>query len=144
MSGAAKLYTPELLALTLRLADYPWNAAFPLQGDARSPSCGSTLSLGLECDRQGAISALGLRAQACAVGQAAAAIFAGAAKGKDRAAIAVAEAELRKWLGSIETRPDWPCIEALEPARAYPGRHGAILLPWTAALRALSIPPGDR
>lgn len=137
MSTAAKLYTPELLALAVRLADYPLSADLPCQGEARSPSCGSTLTLGLACDRQGRIERLGLRAQACAVGQAAAATFADAAMGRDRTAIVEAESCLRKWLAGEGPEPDWPGIRMLAPARAYPGRHGAILLPWMAALRAL-------
>ncbi len=144
MSAAAKLYTPELLALTVRLADYPWSAELPWQGDARSPSCGSTLAMGIDCDALGRIDRLGLRAQACAVGQAAAAIFADAAIGRDRTAIAATESALRAWLAGEGTTPDWPGITILEPARAYPGRHGAILLPWMAALRALPKPPEGR
>ena len=31
-----------------------------------------------------------------------------------------------------------PYFTVLAPARAYPGRHGAMLLPWKAALDALS------
>jgi len=34
--------------------------------------------------------------------------------------------------------PDWPGLDAIEAARAFPGRHGAMLLPWQAALAALS------
>ena len=36
--------------------------------------------------------------------------------------------------------PDWPDLEMLAPALPYPGRHGAILLPWRAAADALSKP----
>jgi hypothetical protein len=34
--------------------------------------------------------------------------------------------------------PDWPDFSLLEAARDYPGRHGALQLPWRAALDALS------
>jgi hypothetical protein len=34
--------------------------------------------------------------------------------------------------------PDWPGLAAIAPAREFPGRHGAIMLPWTAARDALS------
>jgi hypothetical protein len=40
--------------------------------------------------------------------------------------------------------PDWPDIQQIEPARDYPGRHGAIALPWKAALDALSNGVGPR
>jgi NifU-like protein involved in Fe-S cluster formation len=145
MSGAPKLYTPELLACAVRLAEFPLTEGFALVGDARSPACGSTLSLGLRCDAGGLIEQVGVKAQACAVGQAAAAIFAGGVKGKGRDAIERAAADIRQWLASPDARvPDWPGIELLEGARAHPGRHGAVMLGWDAALRALPKATLDR
>ena len=39
--------------------------------------------------------------------------------------------------GSDSAPPDWPGFELLAPARDYPARHGAILLPFDAAIQAL-------
>ena len=138
MAGAAKLYTPEVLALATSLAGYPFDAAMPLTGSARSASCGSTLAMSLRLDAEGRIAALGLRPQACAIGQAGAAIFAAAAVGKSHAEIAAAEAVLARWLADGGDLPDWPGLAAIAAARDYPGRHGALMLPWRAALDALS------
>lgn len=141
MSGQPKLYTPELLARAVRLAEYPLREDFPLGGEARSSTCGSAIRLGLACDDAGAVVALGIRAQACAVGQAAAAIFADSAVGRDRASMERSATEIRDWLASPQASlPDWPGIGLLSAARAYPARHGAIMLAWDAALRALSNP----
>lgn len=141
MSGQPKLYTPELLARAVRLAEFPLREDFPLAGEARSSTCGSALRLGLACDDAGAVRDIGIRAQACAVGQAAAAIFADGAVGRDRTAMERSAAEIRDWLASPQTPlPDWPGLGPLAPARAYPARHGAIMLAWDAALRALSNP----
>jgi NifU-like protein involved in Fe-S cluster formation len=137
MSSAAALYTPEILALATSLANWPWNDALPLQGSARSKSCGSTLALGLETDTSGRISRIGMKAQACAIGQAAAAIFAEAATGLDGAEIACAESATRAWLAGAADLPDWPGMAALAPARGYSARHGAILLAWQAARELL-------
>ena len=71
MAGAEVLYTPPVLALAASLAQWPWNSALPLQGTARSKSCGSALTLGLGLDAAGCIAAIGIKAQACAIGQAA-------------------------------------------------------------------------
>ena len=133
MSGAAALYTPTVLALATSLAEWPWNEALPLQGSARSKSCGSTLVLGLDTNAEGRIERIGLKAQACAIGQAAAAIFAGAAIGRSGAEIDQAESAIKAWLAGNAALPDWPGLEALAPAQAYPARHGAILLAWQAA-----------
>jgi NifU-like protein involved in Fe-S cluster formation len=137
MAASAALYTPEVLARAVELSAYPLAADLPLRGAARSQSCGSSLELGLAVDGVGRIERLGLRSHACAIGQAAAAIFAAAAPGRDRAGIAAAERALSAWLAGGEL-PDWPGLEQLARARDYPGRHGALLLPWRAALDALS------
>jgi NifU-like protein involved in Fe-S cluster formation len=133
MTEAAKLYTPEVLALATSLANFPWDETLPLQGSARSKSCGSTITLGLACDPAGNINRIGIRAQACAIGQASAAVFAAAARGQGGEQIAAAHAALKKWLNGEGPVPDWPGMDALAQARSYPGRHGAIGLAWVAA-----------
>ena len=138
MSAAQRLYTPELLALAVELAEYPPLDSAPARGEARSPTCGSTLAMDLSLDGQGRIARLGMRVRACAVGQASAAIFARHAPGRDLAAIRAALVRLEAWLDDEGPAPDWPDLVLVEPARAYPARHGAMLLPWKAALAALS------
>ena len=140
MAAADKLYTPELLGLAVALADYPADPSLPLHGEARSKSCGSTLAADIAVDGDGRIVALGLRVRACAVGQAAAAIFARAAADRTLEDIETAHEALTAWLAGAEAMPDWPGLAAIAPARAYAARHGAIMLPWTAARDALSSP----
>ena len=50
------------------------------------------------------------------------------------------EGTIADWLqnDAISTPAVWPELYMIEPARAYPGRHGAILLPWRASGAALS------
>ena len=138
MAAAERLYTPELLGLAVELAEWPPLEIASARGEARSSTCGSTLKLDLALDPAGRIERLGMRVRACAVGQAAAAIFARHAVGRDRAAIADALERLEAWLGDEGPAPAWPGLGAIAPARDYPGRHGAIVLPWRAALAALS------
>ena len=136
--SAARLYTPDLLALAVDLAKWPRLAGPALHGEARSPTCGSTLALDLALDGAGRIERLGMAVRACAVGQASAAIFARDAAGRDAAELAATLAGLEAWLAGEAHPPDWPGLAPIEPARAYPARHGAMLLPWKAALAALS------
>ena len=132
------LYSPEILAAAVGLAAFPFDAELPLQGEARSRSCGSTLRIALSLDGQGRIVRIGCRAQACAVGQAAAQIFASAAPGHSAAEIASARTELALWLTDAGAAPGWQGLALLDAARDYPARHGAILLAWDAALGALA------
>jgi NifU-like protein involved in Fe-S cluster formation len=137
MATASALYTPEVLALAANLAAYPWDESLPLKGEARSKSCGSTIALGIGLDAQGRIERVAVRSQACAIGQAAAAIFAKAAPGRDAQAIQAADVAVAAWLAGEASLPEWPGLETIAPARHYPGRHGAIRLAWQAARQLL-------
>lgn len=130
---ATKLYTPEVLRLATSLSGYPWDESQLLKGHARSKSCGSTIDLSLSTDDQGVIRNIGIRSQACAIGQAAAAIFANAAAGQNSSDIRRAGEAIEAWLSGTGPMPDWPGLDVIAEAREYPARHGAIMLAWKAA-----------
>lgn len=135
---ASKLYTAELLSLATELAAYPLAGQWPSTAGARSKTCGSSIRIGIALDEQGAIARLGLAVTACAVGQAAAAIFGRHAAGLHPKDVQDALREIEDWLLSADApMPEWSDIGALEAARGYKGRHGAIVLPWKAAADAL-------
>lgn len=139
MASTTALYTPEVLGLATGLAAHPWDETLPLKGEARSKSCGSTLALGLALDPEARIERVGLRASACAIGQAAAAIFAAAAPGRKASQIREADAAIAAWLAGDGDLPDWPGLSAIAAARDYPARHGAIRLAWQAARELLPL-----
>ncbi|WP_375291367.1 iron-sulfur cluster assembly scaffold protein [Qipengyuania sp.] len=134
------LYTPQILALAVELADSPLASGAPLTAEIGAQPCGSRIAIGLYQDEDGAVSDVGARVRACAIGQAAAALFLRSVRGRGYNDIAEALAALKAWLADRGSAPDWPDIEILEAARAYPARHDAILLPWKAALAALPNP----
>lgn len=136
--GSAALYTPEILALAVELARFPFDEAQPLRGDAHSRVCGSRVTLAIAADEADRIATVGARVSACAIGQAAAALFLKSASGRNTAEIAKAQVEIEAWLGGSGIVPTWPGIATLASARAFPARHAAILLPWKAAAAALS------
>jgi NifU-like protein involved in Fe-S cluster formation len=94
--------------------------------------------MALSVDAAEQVVQIGIRPHACAVGQAAAHVFAMRATGLTRAEISAARIDLAAWLTGDGPAPAWPGIELIEPARTYPARHGAILLAWDAALAALA------
>ncbi len=136
--ATATLYTPEVLGLATSLADFPWDDSLPLMGEARSRSCGSSISLALSLDAEGRIDQIGLKSQACAIGQASAAIFARGAKGKSATDIESVRAQIESWLGGEGAMPEWPGLVTIASAQAYPARHGAMMLAWRAASDILS------
>jgi len=135
--SATVLYTPEVLGLATSLAELAWDPSLPHQAEARSRSCGSTIALALSLDADGRVERVALKSHACAIGQAAAAIFATSAKGRSLEEIASVARRIEAWLAEGGEVPDWPGIGAIAAARDYPARHGAIMLAWKAACQLL-------
>ena len=138
-TAPAKLYSPALLALATGLARYPLGPDLPLRAEARSRGCGSVIALGMALDEAGGIARIGMQVSACAIGQASAALLAEGAIGAGPGLVRDTADALAAWLaGESDLPASWPGLDPLAPARAHPGRHGALLLPWKAACEALS------
>jgi NifU-like protein involved in Fe-S cluster formation len=133
----APLYTVEILRLAASLPDPVQLGQVDGSAEVRSPTCGSVVRTDVAIGPDGEVEAISQRVQACAFGQASAALVAAHAVGRDRVEVERALSALAEWLGGGEEPPGWPGMEALEPARARPGRHGAILLPLRALLAAI-------
>lgn len=136
MSGH-RLYTPEVLAAAVSLAERPLRGDLGLRGEARSPSCGSRIEVGLALDDDGRIADVGMASRACAIGQASAAVFADHVVGLTPAEIHQARAAIARWLAGQAEMPAWPGLSLVAAARDYPARHGAMMLAWDAACAAL-------
>ena len=131
------LYTRDILRLA---ANIPGQRSFAdLNGDLllRSPTCGSRLAMWVVLDCEERVVEIEQAVEACAFGQAAAALVGVHAIGIDYAQAKAVLAAMERWLGG-EGDPPWPGIETLEPARARRGRHGAILLPFRALVAAIA------
>lgn len=131
---SAPLYNRQILALAVALARFPRLNHPDRSGELRAPLCGSRLILDLTLDARNRVSGIGLAAEACALGQAAATLLAQNIMGHDHASLAATHMELAAWMGGqSDDMPDWPGIEEIAAARAYPARHAAILLPFALA-----------
>ncbi|MFL0356597.1 iron-sulfur cluster assembly scaffold protein [Erythrobacter sp. GH1-10] len=139
-----KLYSPRLLALSASLADFPLDHPFELRAEARSRTCGSTIEVGLETDAGGAVTRIGMQVSACAVGQSSAAVLASDIRGRTARDVSTALERIERWLERGGDPPDWPGFDALLPAQAHSGRHGALLLPWKAVVEALCSGTANR
>ncbi len=135
---SSRLYSPELLGLATGLAAFPLTDDLPLRAEERSRTCGSVIALGLALDDYGLVSGVGMKVSACAIGQASAALMAQSIRGDIPGHVRLTAEALERWLAGEGDLPPWPGIAALAPARDHPGRHSALLLPWTAACKALS------
>lgn len=100
--------------------------------------CGSVVSVDVRL-ADGRIAEIGLDAQACALGQASAAVFAANAVGATPAEVRAARDALSAMLRAGAAPPDgrfWE-LRHLEGVREYPPRHASTLLAFEAAVAAL-------
>ena len=134
---SSPLYNRDILSLAVATADFPPLEAPRHRVSARAPLCGSAIILDLDTGDDGRVRAVGLHVEACALGQASAALLARHAAGRELADIRAARDAIAAWFKGEGGTPDWPGFDLLAPARDYPARHGAILLPFDAAVAAL-------
>jgi NifU-like protein involved in Fe-S cluster formation len=131
------LYNRDFLRLATslvaghRLADPDGTA------EVRSPLCGSRIQADVVTDADGILCELALRANACALGQASAAILTQNAVGTAITEIATLREGVAQALEQAADMPScWPELALLAAATDYPSRHAAILLPYDAILAA--------
>ena len=130
------LYTRDILRLAASISG---QRTFAEMGEAavlRSPTCGSRVAMRVTLDELGRVASVEQAVEACAFGQAAAALVGAGAIGMPGDDAAAALAGVERWLDEDIAEP-WPGLNALDPARARRGRHGAILLPFQALVAAI-------
>ncbi len=131
------LYTRDILRLA---AAIPHLARFDELEDAterRSPTCGSRVRVAVTMDGD-RVASLRQAVEACAFGQASAALMGAEARGRNADEFRAAIDGIAAWLGGDdEAVAAWPGLAVLDPARSRTGRHGAILLPFRALLAAI-------
>ena len=130
------VYTRDILHLA---ASIPGQKSFSEMGDAavlRSATCGSRVAMRVTLDEAGRVANIEQAVEACAFGQAAAALVGAGAIGLNGAEAAAALAGVERWLDEDVAEP-WLGLAVLDPARARRGRHGAILLPFRALIAAI-------
>jgi NifU-like protein involved in Fe-S cluster formation len=131
-------YTTEILRLAASLPEPKALEREDGRAEVRSPTCGSLIKIAVHLDGERRILAVSQEVQACAFGQASAALVELHAAGRNHGEVADAMVALSRWLA--DERDDsgsWPGLQALAPARTRAGRHGAILLPFRALLSAI-------
>ena len=134
----APLYTTEILRLAASLPEPRELDRVDGRSEQRSMTCGSVVTTEVQLDGDGRVAATSQTVQACAFGQASAALVSTGAPGHSRDDMASALHELQAWLDDQRDDPgSFPGLVALAPARSRKSRHGAILLPFRALLAAM-------
>jgi NifU-like protein involved in Fe-S cluster formation len=132
------LYHPRVLELAAEIG-HIGRLPEPMGSSTKvSRVCGSTVTVDLAV-KDGKVSDLGLDVEACALGQATAAILAKHAIGATQAEIVAARDGLRAMIKEGAAPPQgrfWE-LRHLEGVRDYPPRHTSTMLAFEAAVAAL-------
>lgn len=128
------LYTTDILRLAASSARFQRIEGADAIVERRSPVCGSRVTIDVTMGDDCRIGSIGGEIRACAFGQASAAMLLDCAVGRTAGELEDVLNRLRLFLaGEIEMVTDLPMIGSFVRARAHPGRHPAILLPFEAA-----------
>jgi NifU-like protein involved in Fe-S cluster formation len=133
------LYSRDILRLAASIPHLGRLERPQARVERTSKLCGSRIAVDVVLDDEGRVAALGQEVKACALGQAAAALMGAHALGRTAGELTAAGESLRLYLAGERTDPgDWPGLAVFAAARAFPARHGAILLPFEAAAAAVA------
>ncbi len=134
----APLYTREILRLAASLDEPAVLARVDGAAERRSRTCGSRVRVEVMIV-EGRVAKVSQRVEACAFGQASAALMLAGASGRSAEDLSAALDAIAAWLEGDDDAVDaWPGLAVLEPARSRVGRHGAITLPFEALLAVLT------
>jgi NifU-like protein involved in Fe-S cluster formation len=133
----APLYNTEILRLAASIP-YQERLDDPMASvEKRSPTCGSRVTVDVDVDADGRVSALGMLVRACALGQASSAVMGAHAIGRTPEELSSARDQLTAWLaGERGETPEWPGLDLFTPALAHRGRHPSIRLAFEAVAEA--------
>lgn len=103
-----------------------------------SPLCGSRITVDIRMEG-GRVSDYAAEVKACALGQAASAIMAKHVVGQTAAQLHEVAQQMRAMLKHRAPPPggEWSELEALQPVADYKARHGSVMLPFEAVVKAV-------
>jgi NifU-like protein involved in Fe-S cluster formation len=137
-AAAPTLYTTAILRLSVESAALARLPAPDGTASARAPLCGSTMTADVMLSVAGQVVQFGGAIQACALGQASAALLSAQIAGAAADDLHAAHALIGRYLADeSDDLTGWQAYDVFAPARAKPARHGAILLPFEAAMAAI-------
>lgn len=109
-----------------------------------SPVCGSRITIDIRM-QDGRVSDYAQDVHACALGQSSAAILADKIVGKSLDELRETASALRAMLvdGAVPPEGDWSALAILAPVHEHRTRHGAVMLPFEAAVDAAAAIAGQ-
>jgi NifU-like protein involved in Fe-S cluster formation len=132
------LYTTDILRLATEIPHLGRLVQPGGSAEVRSPVCGSRIIIDVRLGEDGRLAEMAMTINACALGQASAALMGRHAIGLANSEIAAARDALHRYLTGVSDQIDfWPGVNIFAAARDYPARHAAIRLPFDAMVAAM-------
>ena len=133
------IYTARILELAADIPRLGRLAAPHATASARSPICGSKVTIDLRLSDDGRVADFAHDVRACALGQAASSLMARHVVGAEPAALIALRETVRRMLKENGPPPqgEWAEFAVLAPVRDLPSRHAATLLTFDAVAEAL-------
>ena len=128
-------YTRDILRLAAAIPHQQDFETLATAAEHRSRTCGSRVRVAVTLGKDGRVAEIRQAVQACAYGQAAAALMGARAIGQDLSRAKSDVDAVERWLDG--RGQGWPELQVLRPALDRPGRHEAILLPFRALVAAI-------
>jgi len=140
------IYTARILELAADIPRLGRLAAPDATASARSPICGSKVTVDLSLSEDGRVADFAHDVRACALGQAASSLMARHIVGAQPAALVALRETVRRMLKENGPPPqgEWAEFAVLEPVRDLPSRHAATLLTFDAVAEALNTIEAQR
>lgn len=133
------LYTRDILRLAVSIPYQRRLEGPDGSAEQRSRACGSVVAADVILADDETLAQLGWTINACALGQASAAILGIEAVGLSASDILKARSRLADFLnGKADSPGHWQNMDKLAAARDHQGRHGAILLPYDTLIAAFA------
>lgn len=134
-----QLYTLDILRLASAVPHLGTLDAPDGHAERRSPVCGSRIAVDVRLGAVGEVSAFAQRVNACALGQASAALLGAHITGRTLAEVEAARDALAAYLTGARDDPgDWPGLDLFAAARPHSARHASIRLPFEATAAAIA------
>lgn len=135
------LYSAQILTLAANMPGAGRLAAPQGSAEKVSKLCGSRVRVDVILDKSGRVTDFAQDVQACALGQASAAVLGAYLTGADLEEVEKARADLRAMLKDGANPPTgrFSDLAMLEPVKAYPARHASTMLAFEAAAEAVRL-----
>ncbi len=140
MVALEELYSPRILALACAIEHLGELEEPHGEASLHSRLCGSRVRAQVRLDERGRVADFAQTVNACALGQAAAAILGARIIGLAEEELKRGRVLLERMLKEGEMPPEddpWAELRVLVRVRELPARHAAVLLPFDAAIEAM-------